>query len=302
MVAIGNFDGLHRGHQALIGTAVEAARRRYGPAAILTFDPHPRSFFAPSVPHFRLMSETAKLKVLARLGVDAAFVRRFDAALAATGASDFVSGLLGRELGAAGVVVGSDFHFGRGREGTPALLVELARRNGIDVATVGTVLVGGAPVSSSRVRAALEAGDVPLANELLGFRWFVDGEVRHGDKRGRTLGFPTANVALGEGCRLAHGIYAVRAATAAGAVHDGVASFGRRPTFDNGAPLLETYLFGFSGDLYGSRMEIEFVERLRPELRFDSADALVAQMHADEEDARRILAAELPVGIRSYIG
>lgn len=302
VVAIGNLDGLHRGHQALIATAIASARRAGRPAAILTFDPHPRVFFAPDAPYFRLMSERTKLKVLARMEVDAAFIRRFDTALAGTSAADFVGRLLGQELGAAGVVVGADFHFGRGREGTPAVLADLARRNGIAVDAVGTVLVEGSPVSSSRIRGALEAGDVPLANELLGFRWFVDGEVRHGDKRGRTLGFPTANVALGEDCRLAHGIYAVRAATPSGTVHDGVASFGRRPTFDNGAPLLETYLFDFSGDLYGAPVEVEFVERLRPEQRFESADALIAQMRSDEQEARRVLAKAMPVGMRSYIG
>jgi riboflavin kinase/FMN adenylyltransferase len=300
VVAIGNFDGLHRGHQALIATAIELAHGQRRPAAILTFDPHPRAFFAPEGAHFRLTPEPVKLKILAEMGLDAAFIRRFDATLAATSAHHFVFQLIGRELGASGLVIGGDFHFGRKREGTPAVLVELARQIGITVTTVGAVEVDGMVVSSSRIREAFEAGDVALGNTLLGYRWFVQGEVRHGDKRGRTLGFPTANLQLDPGCHLAHGIYAVRVSVG-GQVKEGVASFGRRPTFDNGAPLLETYLFDFSGDLYGTVIDVEFVGRIRSELRFDGADALVAQMHRDEQDARAILAARHEGGLRSFL-
>jgi riboflavin kinase/FMN adenylyltransferase len=281
---------------------MEAAHRDRRPAAILTFDPHPRAYFAPQASHFRLTPEPVKLKILAELGLDAAFIRRFDATLAGTSARDFVHGLLGKTLGASAVVVGGDFHFGRGREGTPAILMELARESGIGATTVGTVEMDGGPVSSSRVRAALADGDVRLANSLLGYRWFVRGEVGHGEKRGRTLGYPTANLSLDPGCRLMHGIYAVRVATGAGETHGGVASFGRRPTFDNGVPLLETYLFDFARDLYGFEIEVEFVGRIRPEERFTDADALVAQMKRDESEAREMLAASARPGLRSFIG
>jgi riboflavin kinase/FMN adenylyltransferase len=302
VVAIGNFDGLHRGHQALVRAAIEAAHAKARPAAILTFDPHPRAFFAPDASHFRLTPEPVKLKILTELGLDAAFIRRFDAGLAGTSARDFVSGLLRRDLGASGLVVGGDFHFGRGREGTPALLAELARENGIELMTVEAVEADGAPVSSSRVRAALEAGDIRAANTLLGYRWFVQGEVRHGDKRGRVLGYPTANLRLDAGCHLAHGIYVVRAAIGPGDIREGVASFGRRPTFDNGAPLLETYLFDFAGNLYGREIEVEFIARIRGEERFESAEALVARMKQDEADARSVLAQCTEADLASFIG
>ncbi|MFE1600690.1 bifunctional riboflavin kinase/FAD synthetase [Methylobacterium sp. ID0610] len=291
VAAIGNFDGLHQGHRALIAAVREIARITGHPSAVLTFEPHPREFFAPERGMFRLTAEGAKLAVLARLGIDGVFVRRFDADLAATGASAFVGRLLKQELGLSGVVIGHDFHFGRGREGTPAMLQALCAENGLSCRVIAPVTAESeeSPVSSSAIRAALEEGDVAGANRLLGFRWFVQGAVRHGDKRGRTLGFPTANVAL-PACGLAHGIYAVRVRLADGSLREGVASYGRRPTFDNGAPLLETTLFDFSGDLYGQTIAVEFVGFLRGEARFDSAEALVAQMHRDAEQARALLA------------
>jgi riboflavin kinase/FMN adenylyltransferase len=290
IVAIGNFDGVHLGHQALVARAVALAEDKR-PAAVLTFEPHPRKFFNPDKPMFRLTPEPVKLAVLKRLGLDGVFVRRFDRTLAATSADAFVTTLLAHELGAAGVVVGHDFHFGRGREGTPAILADLCRREGLACEIVTAVALDGESVSSSAVRAALEAGEVRRANRLLGYRWFVQGEVRHGDKRGRELGYPTANLAPGADFGLKHGIYAVRAALSSGAVRDGVASFGRRPTFDNGAPLLETYLFDFEGDLYGQTIEVEFVGWIRGEERFAAAEALVARMGEDAEEAQRILAA-----------
>lgn len=298
-VAIGNFDGLHLGHQRLI----EAARSLAGgrPAAVLTFEPHPRSYFAPDAPFFRLTPEPVKLKVLSRLGLDGVFVKRFDAALAATSAEDFVAALIGTDIGAAVLVVGADFHFGRGRAGTPAVLAALAARHGMALHLEGTVEVDGRPVSSSRVRSALEAGDVAAANRLLGYRWFVGGIVQHGDARGRTLGYPTANLRLADTCRLAHGIYAVRVARPDGSIRDGVASFGRRPTFDNGAPLLETFVLDFAGDLYGETLEVELVGHIRAEERFDDADALILRMRQDEAEARAILHAETGAG-RSMIG
>lgn len=298
VVAIGNFDGVHRGHQRLIEIARALAERRSSPAAILTFEPHPRAFFAPGKPMFRLTPEAEKLIVLRRLGLDGVIVRRFDADLAATTAEDFVTGLLVRDIGASGVVVGHDFHFGKGRAGTPELLADLARRQGIACEIVPVVADGGEAVSSSAIRAALEAGAVERANRLLGYTWFCTGEIRHGEKRGRDLGYPTANMRLPDGCGLRHGIYAVRMAVD-GVVRDGVASFGRRPTFDNGAPLLETFLFDFSGDLYGKTVAVEFVSFLRGEERFETIADLVAQMDRDSAASRAILAK--PAAARSMI-
>lgn len=294
VAAIGNFDGLHRGHRRLIEAVREEAQAHGRPAGIVTFEPHPRRFFQPQAPMFRLTPEPVKLAITERLGLDVAFVRRFDARLAGTTAAGFVADLLVGELGLSEVVVGHDFHFGKGREGHPALLAELCREAGIGCRIIAPLEQDGQPVSASAVRSALAAGDIATANTLLGYRWFVRGEVRHGEKRGRTLGYPTANLALGEDCHLAHGIYAVRMAVAPGEIRDGVASFGRRPTFDNGAPLLETFLFDFSGDLYGRTVDVEFLGRIRGEERFESAEALIARMDRDSAEARAILARPVP--------
>lgn len=289
VVAIGNFDGVHLGHRRLIDLAREEAETRGRPPGVLTFEPHPTAYFRPEQPHFRLTPEPVKLKVLAATGIDLAFVRRFDSGLAATTAAAFIDDLIARELGIAALVVGRDFHFGRGREGSPATLMERGRSSDLGVTLADTVEVDEAPVSSSRIRAALAEGQVGLANRLLGYRWFVRGTVVAGAQLGRTLGYPTANISLGEGCRLAHGIYAVRVAVGT-ATFGGVASFGRRPTFDNGPPLLETYLFDFAGDLYGQEIEVEFLDFIRGEERFDSAAALVERMQVDEREARDMLA------------
>lgn len=289
VVAIGNFDGVHCGHRTLIERAMRLARQAGRPAAVLTFEPHPRTFFAPDRPMFRLTPEPAKLLIFEKFGLDGVFVRRFDRAFASTTAAAFVADLLKRDLGASGVVVGHDFHFGRGREGTPAVLAALCAEHGLTCEVIAPVAQGGEAISSSAIRAALEAGDIARANALLGYRWFVEGEVRHGDKRGRTLGFPTANLSLGH-CGLRHGIYAVRVALPDGTVRDGVASFGRRPTFDNGAPLLEAHVFDFSGDLYDRRVQVEFVGWIRGEERFESADALATRMEEDARQARALLA------------
>ncbi|GJD73048.1 bifunctional riboflavin kinase/FAD synthetase [Methylobacterium goesingense] len=293
IAAIGNFDGVHLGHRALIAAVRETARAAGRPAVVLTFEPHPRAYFAPHLPMFRLTDADAKEIVFAHLGLDGLIVRRFDATLAGTGARDFVEGLLVRDLGVAGVVIGHDFHFGRGREGTPALLAELCAEAGLSCRIIPPVALneGAAPVSSSAIRAALAEGAVARANALLGYRWFVSGAVRHGDKRGRTLGYPTANMALSD-CGLAHGIYAVRVRLPDGAVKDGVASYGRRPTFDDGAPLLEVNLFDFAGDLYGQEIAVEFLDFIRGEERFDGAEALIARMHLDAAEARRIIAGD----------
>ncbi len=290
VVTIGNFDGVHRGHQHLIALTRAEARDRGAPAVVLTFEPHPREIFHPERPLFRLTPEREKLALLKRFGVDGAVVRRFDGALASLTAEAFVDALLVSEIGATGVVVGHDFHFGRGREGTPERLRELCAARGLTVTIVPPVLEKGVVVSSSAIRKALEAGEIVAANALLGYAWFVCGEVRHGEKRGRSLGYPTANLGLRESCALRYGIYAVRV-RAAGETRDGVASFGRRPTFDNGAPLLEVFLFDFSGDLYGQSLEVAFLAWIRGEERFSSAEALVARMDRDATEARRLLAA-----------
>jgi riboflavin kinase/FMN adenylyltransferase len=290
VVAIGNFDGVHRGHRALIDAARRVAGEAGRPAAVLTFEPHPRRFFSPEAPLFRLTPEPEKLLLLRRFGLQGAFVRRFDAALAGLSAEAFVGQLLRGDLRVSGVVVGHDFHFGRGREGTPPRLEALARELGLACTIVAAITTEGEPVSSSAIRRALEAGDVARANALLGYRWFVQGEVRHGAKRGRTLGYPTANLSLPEDCGLRHGIYAVRMRLADGRTMPGVASFGRRPTFDDGAPLLETFLFDLGDDLYGQVVRVELVAWIRGEERFASAEELVARMNRDSQEARAHLA------------
>jgi riboflavin kinase/FMN adenylyltransferase len=290
VIAIGNFDGVHRGHQQLIAQAQEMARARGVPAAILTFSPHPRAFFAPDTPFFRITPQPERVRVMRRLGLDGVIIRRFDAALAATRAQDFLTRFILEEIGASGVVVGHDFHFGKGREGNPRTLRAFCEAHDIACNVVPVVEETGAAISSSAIRTALTEGDIAGANALLGYRWFVSAPIRHGEKRGRDLGYPTANMALHEACALRHGIYAVRMAVN-GALHDGVASFGRRPTFDDGAPLLETFLFDFSGDLYGAAADVEFLAFLRPEARFESVEALIAQMDDDSARARALLGA-----------
>lgn len=295
--AIGNFDGLHRGHQRLIATVEAEAAKGGCPSAVLTFEPHPRDFFGAADRVFRLTPEPVKLRVLEKLGLDGVFLRRFDDGLAELAAEAFVADLLAGGLGLSGVVVGHDFRFGCNREGDTARLQALCRENGLSCTVVPAVAEGERIISSTAVRAALEQGDIATANGLLGYRWFVRAEVRHGEKRGRVLGFPTANMRLPEDCRLRHGIYAVRARVG-GRDHGGVASYGRRPTFDNGAPLLEVHLFDFAGHLYGMTLDVEFVGWIRGEERFESAEALVERMNRDAEEARALLAAD---AVRSMI-
>ena len=295
VLVLGNFDGVHRGHHALINAAISRARRLGTRAVALTFEPHPRTFFQPEAALFRLTPFDVKVRVLSALGIDGIIVIPFDDRLASLSAETFVGEIVFERLRAAAVVVGYNFHFGSGRSGTPAFLVDTGARFGFPVSVIGPVEdETGLPFSATRVRAALEAGDIADANRMLGYRWFVLGDVRHGDRRGRDLGFPTANIRLGADCRLRHGIYAVRVRRAGGALVDGVASFGRRPTFDNGAPLLEVYLFDFEGSLYGEELMVSFIGWIRPEERFDSVEALVARMTADCREAARMLAAAGP--------
>ena len=290
VVAMGNFDGVHLGHRAVIGAALQMARAQGRPALALTFEPHPRRFFSPNTPQFRLNDETAKLRLLAGTGLAGAVVMTFDKARAGTTAQDFIHHDLIERLGISGIAVGYDFHFGKGRVGSPSLLVNEAPRLGIEVDVQPHVDVEERPVSSSAIRMALAEGQIDDATRMLGGPWFVTGEVIHGEKRGRDLGFPTANIRLDTNCGLKHGIYAVRVGRGAERF-DAVASFGRRPTFDNGAPLLEVFLFDFNGDLYGTALDIAFIGFIREELKFDHVEALVTRMNDDSSRARAILAA-----------
>jgi riboflavin kinase / FMN adenylyltransferase len=286
-VAIGNFDGVHRGHLAVIQAAEALAKGR--PAIALTFEPHPRKLFRPDTPLFRLTTPDTKALMLERTGLAAMVTMRFDRAFSATTAEDFLEDLVVRRLGAHAIAVGYDFHFGKDRRGTPEFLLQHGRALGLDIAVVAPMREGGEPISSSAIRTALVAGDIATANRMLGHEWSVVAEVVHGEKRGRALGYPTANMRLDPECGLKHGIYAVRA-TIDGVARPGVASFGRRPMFDNGAPLLETFVFDFSGDLYGQAIEISFVGWIRGELTFDSLEALIARMDEDSRIAREMAA------------
>jgi len=288
VVAIGNFDGVHRGHKAVIAAAQQRAAALGRPAAALTFEPHPRSFFHPGEPLFRLTDATTKLRLLAATGLDGAIVLTFDEALANLSAKDFVKRILVERFAVAGAAIGFNFHFGASRAGSPDFLVAEGKRHGFAVDIVPPLRDGGRPVSSHPIREALAAGRLDAAAELLGYPWFLSGTVIHGDKRGRELGFPTANLKPDRSCGLRHGIYAVRAAVG-GRRYDGVASFGRRPMFDAGTVLLEIFLFDFSGDLYGADMDVAFIGFLRDEAKFASADELIRQMQEDARLARDVL-------------
>ena len=287
-VAIGNFDGVHRGHQAVLAAAAREAEALGAPVVALTFEPHPRRFFAPDVPLFRLTPLRLKARLLRAFGATGVVALDFDAALAGLTAEAFAEEILAKRLGARHVAVGFDFHFGKGRGGTPERLAEFGSAFGFSVSLSPPLRDDGEPVSSSAIRAALDAGDVARADRLLGYPWLVEGPVEHGDTRGRQLGYATANLRLPPETGLRHGIYAVRARVN-GSWRDGVASFGHRPTFGGGAPLLEVHLFDFDGDLYGAPLLVAFFAFLRPETAFDSAAALVAEMHRDSEAARRAL-------------
>jgi riboflavin kinase / FMN adenylyltransferase len=291
--AIGNFDGLHLGHQAVIKRAVAMAKERAAPSAILTFEPHPADFFAGRPVVFRLTPAQDKAEYCPLLGLKGIVFIRFDASLAAMSADEFVEKVLVARLGVAAVVVGWDFHFGKGRSGSAATLVEAGSRRGFAVEVVAKVENGegeaAGAVSSSTIRKALERGDVGAAARGLGRNYSVSGLVVSGQRLGRSLGVPTANIALEPTNRLAHGIYAVLARVD-GRAFPAVASFGTRPTVDDGLPLLEVHFLDFDGDLYGREMEVEFIERIRDERKFDSIPALVAEMERDKERARAILA------------
>jgi riboflavin kinase / FMN adenylyltransferase len=290
VVAIGNFDGVHRGHRAVIAAVLARAKALSRPAAALTFEPHPRRFFRPDEPLFRLTDERAKLRLLAATGLSGAIVLRFDAALASLSAHEFIARVLLARFAVAGVAIGFDFHFGLNRAGSPDYLAAQGAKLGFAVDIVPRFEDAGRPVRSGPIRAALAAGRIAEANTLLGYPWFVSAKVIHGDRRGRELGYPTANMRLDPDCGLKHGIYAVRVGVGERR-YDGVASFGRRPMFDQGTVLLEVFLFDFAGNLYGETIDVAFLEWIRPERTFDSVEDLVRRMNEDAKLARAALAA-----------
>lgn len=290
IVALGNFDGFHLGHQAVVGRAVARARAEGRPALVATFDPHPVRHFRPDTPPFRLTTLDQRERLLAAAGVDAMVVFAFDAALAALSAEAFAERLAAR-LQVAGVVTGEDFTFGQGKRGDVAMLAALGTAHGFTAETVGAVTLDGETVSSSRIRELLRAGDPRGAARLLTRPFAIQGTVQHGDKLGRTIGYPTANLDMGKYLRPAYGIYAVTARLPDGRQVQGAANLGIRPTFDPPKELLEPYFFDFSGDLYGQTIEVALIDYIRPEAKFDSLDALTAQMEADCAEARARLSA-----------
>ena len=289
IVALGNFDGFHLGHQAVVGRAVERARAEGRPVLVATFDPHPVRFFKPDVPPFRLTSLNQRERLFGEAGADAMLVFRFDSALAALTAEQFVAERLVGLIGAAGAVTGEDFTFGKGRGGTIEVLERLGADHGFSVDAVAPVSDGGEPVSSSRIREALQAGDCETAAALLTRPFAIEGVVEPGDRRGREIGYPTANMQLGTYLRPRFGIYAVRGRLAGGKVLNGAANLGIRPTFEPARELLEPYFFDFDGDLYGQRIEVELISFIRPEERFETVDALRTRMETDCEEARKRL-------------
>jgi riboflavin kinase/FMN adenylyltransferase len=290
IVALGNFDGFHLGHQAVVGRAIQRGFHERRPVIVATFDPHPVRFFKPDLPPFRLTTLDQRQALFAHAGADAMLVFQFDEALRSTSAEDFVTELLAKRIGAAGVVTGDDFTFGKMRGGNVELLRTLGAAHGIIAETVAPVLLDGARISSGRVREALQAGDTATATRLLSRDFAIEGVVQRGDRRGRELGYPTANLALGDYQRPRYGIYAVRVTLDDGSEHPGVASLGVRPTFDPPTELLEAHLLDFDGDLYGRRIEVALHAFIRDERKFDGVEALVAEMRNDEAAARRLLA------------
>jgi riboflavin kinase / FMN adenylyltransferase len=295
VVAIGNFDGFHRGHQELLSIARNLAVSRNLPFGILTFEPHPRSYFKPQEPVFRLTPPALKVRLAKHLGANFLYALDFDEALAVTEPDDFVSQHLVKNLGVSHLVTGYDFHFGKGRKGNPDVLVNMGAENSFGVTVVEQVTddSGNAPFSSSSIRSALRRGHVKAAANELGYDWTVMGEVVHGDKRGRTIGFPTANIILDPGAEPYRGIYAVDVRDAAAIPGTkawmGAAYFGDRPTFNTNRTFLEVYLLDQDIDLYGRTLMVSFVDVVRGDKTFKGVDELVAQMKLDCSEVRRVL-------------
>ena len=291
VVALGNFDGFHVGHQAVVGRALALAREKGVPALVATFDPHPARLFRPDAPPFLLTTIDQRLGLLAAFGMDGAIVLPFDHAMASVSPEGFVADWLYDRIGASAVVTGHDFTFGKDRGGDVAALAGFGRTYGLGAEAIEPVEAGGAVASSTRIRDHLRAGEMVAAERLLTRPYTIAATVQHGDKLGRVIGYPTANLALGDYLRPAYGVYAVRGRLADGRVLHGAANLGVRPQFDPPKELLEPYFFDFAEDLYGQPIAVELVEFLRPEAKFDSLDALTAQIGADCAQARQILAA-----------
>lgn len=296
VVAIGNFDGMHRGHQAVLEDAMLEARTSGLQAVMLTFEPHPRTVFRPDQPVFRLTPHCEKAKVAKALGLDGMISLAFTREFSGQSPDRFITDMLLDGLGAQKVISGYDFHFGKDRAGTPDYLRDQGEDRGFGVTIVDMKADrSGDAVSSTRVRQALEDGAVETANHLLGYRHFFSGTVIHGAKNGRKLGYPTANMALPDNSRLREGVYAVKMVRADGSVHNGVASFGRRPMFDNGPRVFEVHVFDFAGDLYDEQISVVLHAYLRGEQKFDGLQALIAQMDQDSEEAKAILEKADPI-------
>ncbi len=301
VIAIGNFDGVHRGHQLVLENAKSIAKENGTKCFALSFEPHPRTLFRPQSPVFRLTPEDMKARVLEAFGVDGLLTLPFTRELAGTSAENFVSDFLLERAGASHIVTGFNFHFGKDRGGSPEFLKSNGEENGYGVTIVDAYGVDGAnakeeeAISSSRIRRLLGAGKPIEAAELLGFHWCVSGEVIRGAQLGRTLGYPTANLSLPESCHLNEGIYAARLRRADGSLHDGVACYGRRPTFDNGPVLLETFIFDFAQEIYGEKVDVSLFSFLRGEEKFDNAEDLIKQMDKDALESQNILAKLEPV-------
>ena len=290
ILALGNFDGFHLGHQAVVSRAVARAFHERRPVIVATFDPHPVRFFKPDVPPFRLTTLDQRQELFAHAGADAMLVFEFGAELASMDAEEFVAEVLGLQIGAAGVITGDDFSFGKGRRGDAELLRKVGAEHGIGAEAVAQVVLDGERISSGRVREALVEGDTGTATHMLSRDYAIEGVVQRGDARGRELGYPTANLELGDYQRPKYGIYAVRVTLEDGSEHPGVASLGVRPTFEPPQELLEAHLFDFESDLYGRRIEVALHAYIREERKFDGVEALVAEMHDDEAKARKLLA------------
>ncbi|MDX5366377.1 MAG: bifunctional riboflavin kinase/FAD synthetase [Alphaproteobacteria bacterium] len=291
--ALGNFDGVHRGHQQVIGRAAEVAEELGVPLGVLVFEPHPQQFFFPDRPFFRLTPFRAKARLLERMGVDVLAALPFDERMSKMLAPEFVMDVLVKGLHTVHVVAGYDFRFGKGRGGDAATLRYMGEMEGFGTDIVDEVKNGGVTFSSTRIRELLGKGDPRGAAELLGHWWTVETHIQQGDQRGRTIGFPTANLPLEDHVEPALGVYAVRVEIEDGphkGTYDGVANVGRRPTFDKQDVLLEAHIFDFAGDIYGAHAAVSFIEFIRPERKFDGLDSLKAQIARDSEKAREVLA------------
>jgi riboflavin kinase/FMN adenylyltransferase len=294
IVALGNFDGFHLGHQAVVGRAIQRGFHERRAVIVATFDPHPVRYFKPDVPPFRLTTLDQRQEMFAHAGADAMLVFEFNAALAATSSRDFIGEVLANRIGAAGVVTGDDFTYGRGRTGSVEELRVVGAEHRIVAEAVAPVLMDGRRISSGRIREALVAGDIGTATRLLSRDFAIAGVVQGGDRRGRELGYPTANLVLGDYQRPRYGIYAVRVTLDDGSERPGIASLGVRPTFDPPQELLEAHLLDFDGDLYGRRIEVGLHAFIREEKKFETLDDLVAEMREDEAVARKLLALPEP--------